>query len=96
MTLLEASPRDDDSIGGVVTVALLDDEPHASVDKKLKEKRNTSVSDPGTAEADAAGRSVGIAPAVAQRLEVVLALCALRGQARASQQALEEQPAAAV
>jgi hypothetical protein len=93
VTLVGASHccDDDARYGGPVTVALLDDEPHASVDKKLKAKRTTSVADPGAAEADAAGRSVGIAPAVAQRLEVVLALCAVRGQ-----QALEEQPVAAV
>ena len=76
--------------GGPVTMALLDDEPHASVDKKLKAKRTTSVADPGAAEADATGRSVGIAPAVAQRLEVMLALCAVRGQ---EAQALAEQTA---
>ena len=61
----------------LVTMALLDDEPHANLDKKLKAQRTTSVADVGVPQADADGRSVGIAPAVAERLEAVLALCAL-------------------
>ena len=61
-----------------VTLALLDDEPHANLDKKLKAQRSTSVAETCIAETDADGRSVGIEPAVAERLEAVLALCALR------------------
>ena len=67
-----------------VVVALLDDEPHANLDKKLKEKRTTSVANPGTLETDADGRSAGVAPAVAARLEAVLALCALKRGGSAS------------
>ena len=80
-----------DAVGAMdkaVVIALLDDEPHANLDKKLKEKRTTShVADPGAAEADADGRSAGVAPAVAVRLEAVLELCALKrggGSARPS------------
>jgi hypothetical protein len=61
-----------------VVLALLDDEPHANLDKKLKAQRNTSVADPGVPGLDADGRSAGIAPAVAARLEAVLKLCALK------------------
>ena len=66
------------AIGSAVVLALLDDEPHANLDKKLKAKRTTSVADPGVLEADADGRSAGVAPAVAVRLEAVLELCALK------------------
>ena len=64
-----------------VVLALLDDEPHANLDKKLKEKRTTSYANQGTLDADADGRSAGVAPAVAARLEAVLALCALKPSA---------------
>ena len=65
-----------------VTLALLDDEPHANLDKKLKAKRNTSVVADAAfaAEVGADGRSAGVAPAVASRLEAVLELCALRNK----------------
>ena len=68
-----ASVRD-----SAVVLALLDDEPHANLDKKLKEKRTTSVANPGMLQTDADGRSAGVAPAVAVRLEAVLELCALK------------------
>jgi hypothetical protein len=62
--------------GGSVFIALLDDEPHASLDKKrgggapAPEKSSTD-------DADAAlGKATGLAPAVAHRLQVVLRLCA--------------------
>ena len=71
-------PALEDGSGGAVVLALLDDYPHANLDKELKEKRTTSVADVAEAEVGADGRSVGIAPAVAQRLEAVLALCALK------------------
>jgi len=78
-----------------VVLALLDDEPHANLDKKLKEKRTTSVASPGMLESDADGRSAGVAPAVAARLEAVLELCALKPSAgRAS--GSDEAPAAAL
>ena len=70
--------------GSAVVLALLDDEPHANLDKKLKAKRTTSVADPGVLEADADGRSAGVAPAVAVRLEAVLELCALKRGGSAS------------
>ena len=66
---------------GAVVLALLDDEPHANLDKKLKAKRTTSKADQGVMEADAGGRSAGVAPAVAARLEAVLELCALKDSA---------------
>ncbi len=74
----------DEYAARIVTLALLDDTPHANLDKKRKEKRNTSVADVADAEVGADGRSVGVAPAVAERLEAVLALCALRGDRRRS------------
>ena len=74
----DGHPALEDGSGGAVVLALLDDSPHANLDKKLKEKRTTSVADVAEAEIGADGRSVGIAPAVAQRLEAVLAVCALR------------------
>ena len=61
-----------------VVLALLDDEPHANLDKKLKAKRNTSVADGAAPVAGEDGRSAGVAPAVAARLEAVLHLCAKR------------------
>ena len=72
-------PAGSDACERPITVALLDDEPHANLDKKRKEKRNTSVvADATAAEVGADGRSAGVAPAVAARLEAVLELCALR------------------
>jgi hypothetical protein len=83
------APCGDDGHGArVVTVALLDDEPHANVDKKAKAQRNTSVADDVAEHKKAGaddGRSSGLAPAVAARLEAVLGLCALREQQRLSQ-----------
>jgi hypothetical protein len=35
-----------------VVLALLDDEPHANLDKKLKARQFTSLADPGTAQMD--------------------------------------------
>ena len=64
-----------------VVLALLDDEPHANLDKKLKARQITSLADPETSQMDengVNGRSPGVAPAVAARLEAVLALCALK------------------
>jgi hypothetical protein len=66
--------------GGSVFIALLDDEPHASLDKKLgggapaSEKSSTSTD----ADDAAFGKATGLAPAVAHRLQVVLRLCAAR------------------
>jgi hypothetical protein len=61
--------------GNAATVALLDDEPHANLDKK----RHTTTAAPSAKAAAGTDRTVGVAPAVAERLEVVLALCAVRG-----------------
>jgi hypothetical protein len=65
----------------VLLLALMDDSPHANLDKKLKAKRNTSVAASAEAEVGFDGRSAGVAPAVALRLEAVLAVCALKRRA---------------
>jgi hypothetical protein len=68
--------------GGSVFIALMDDEPHASLDKKrggtpLDSAKNSSTT--SMDEDDAAlGKAAGLAPAVAHRLQVVLRLCAAR------------------
>ena len=77
-----------------VVLALLDDEPHANLDKKLKEKRTTSYANQGTLDADADGRSAGVAPAVAARLEAVLALCALNKPSAGRASVSDDAPAA--
>jgi hypothetical protein len=62
-----------------VVVALLDDEPHANLDKRRHLLANSNTAD-APASAKAGGdRAVGVATAVAERLEVVLALCAVNG-----------------
>ena len=50
---------------------------------ELKTKRSNDVADAAVAQADENGRSPGVAPAVAARLEAVLALCALKSGAAA-------------
>jgi hypothetical protein len=69
--------------GGSVFLALLDDEPHAGLDKKrgggaapaaAAEKESGSAADDDAA----LGKAAGLAPAVAHRLKVVLRLCAAR------------------
>jgi hypothetical protein len=60
--------------GSAATVALLDDEPHANLDKK-----HHAGAAPSAKAAAGGDRTAGVAPAVAERLEVVLALCAVRG-----------------
>jgi hypothetical protein len=84
LEVVVASPgklADDAVSERVLVLALMDDSPHANLDKKLKAKRNTSVATSGEAEVDFDGRSAGVAPAVALRLEAVLAVCALKRRA---------------
>lgn len=66
---------------GTVTISLLDDEPHACLDKKRAMSARLSMAHGGagveagaSAAADAAARSFGLAPPVAKRLAAVLLL----------------------
>ena len=89
-TAVDVAVQQPGADAAAVVVALLDDEPHANLDKK----RKTNKDDVGVADAAAPVvggdiRSAGVAPAVAERLEAVLALCDKRRSA-------EELAAAAV
>ena len=101
VTLQSQAGDDDAAAAAPVVVALLDDEPHANLDKKRHLLASTNTTD-APASAKAGGeRAVGVAPAVAERLEVVLALCAVGGGApargpRASMTTMVSADAAAV
>ena len=93
--ILSCIDDDCDGVKAPVVLALLDDEPHANLDKALKASRTTSVVADAAAAECVNGRSAGVAPAVVLRLEAVLAMCALKRGAAEAEEALADDGVAA-
>jgi hypothetical protein len=85
--------------GGSVFIALLDDEPHASLDKK-RGAAPVAAADKESARSAAddavLGKAAGLAPAVAHRLQVLLRLCAAREVDDSSEEAQRQSRASSL